>query len=311
MTPDDPHHPHDSAVQSLIDRFSPGSRLETIELLPGSYSNFTHAITYRTFHGEVERVVLRRFNPQNGSMAFKARLEFTVYSWLRGRGIPVPQPIALDDVPEVLDLPGFVASFVPGRQVMWPDNPPTDPLRWARKSAEMLARIHAVPLGKLPSNFHDKNEAALYFRRGGTIPPYLRDHSQGPVIWEALERHLPVLIPAPPVLVHADYWAGNILWEDDEISAVIDWEEAGYGDPGVDVAYALMDFYLIGQLDAWAEFLRAYEAARGGPVPNLHFWALAAAARPIHRPEGWISEEPFISRHREFVQWALEGVQAG
>jgi hypothetical protein len=74
------------------------------------------------------------------------------------------------------------------------------------------------------------------------------------------------------------------------------------------VAYALMDLYLVGASEAAEEFLRVYEALRGGPVANLHFWALAAATRPMAQPEGWIDNEPFQGRFRAFVQWALAGI---
>jgi aminoglycoside phosphotransferase (APT) family kinase protein len=308
MTLNDPHRPTDSCAQALLDQIAPSSRLTGISNMAGSYSNFTHAIDYQSPAGAAERVVLRRFNPQNGKMAFKARLEFSVYSWLQDIGVPVPRPIYLDDTPNLLDLPGFVVSFIPGRQVMWPDNPPDDPLRWACKSAGMLARIHSVSIQPLPDFLLDNNAQALYFRWKGTIPNILRKDPDGQALWDAIDGCIPTFQRAPAVLVHLDYWAGNILWSDDEITAVLDWEEAGYGDPGIDVAYALMELYLVGQPEAAKEFLQTYERLSGNPVANLHFWALAAAVRPIELPEGWISDEPYQSRFRAFVQWALAGI---
>jgi aminoglycoside phosphotransferase (APT) family kinase protein len=105
-----------------------------------------------------------------------------------------------------------------------------------------------------------------------------------------------------------DYWAGNILWENGEISAVIDWEEAGFGDPGVDMAYALRELYFVGAPEVAEEFLRTYESRSGSPVANFHFWALAAAVRLMEIPDSWISEEPFQHRYREFLRWAMIGI---
>lgn len=99
------------------------------------------------------------------------------------------------------------------------------------------------------------------------------------------------------------------MWKNSEITAVLDWKEAGYGDPGVDVAYALMELHLVGEPEATEEFLRVYETRCGSPVVNLYFWALAAAVRPMEQPEGWISDEPFQGRYREFVNWALVGIK--
>jgi aminoglycoside phosphotransferase (APT) family kinase protein len=109
----------------------------------------------------------------------------------------------------------------------------------------------------------------------------------------------------PPSIVHIDYWSGNILWEADQISAVVDWEEAAYGNPGIDVAYCRMDMILLGMQAAADEFLQAYEAETGKPVSNLKLWELAAAVRPMFSPEGWISESPAKERFAWFIEQTI------
>ncbi|HYI01996.1 aminoglycoside phosphotransferase family protein [Hyalangium sp.] len=37
-------------------------------------------------------------------------------------------------------------------------------------------------------------------------------------------------------VLHGDFWPGNILWQEDRIAAVIDWEDAAVGDPLSDLA---------------------------------------------------------------------------
>ncbi len=86
-----------------------------------------------------------------------------------------------------------------------------------------------------------------------------------------------------------DYWPGNVLWVDSRVSAVLDWDAAGYGDPALDVGYFRMNMYLRGIKAAADVFLEHYEAARG-PVVNLGFWELASAARPLPDPSAWIPE---------------------
>jgi aminoglycoside phosphotransferase (APT) family kinase protein len=68
---------------------------------------------------------------------------------------------------------------------------------------------------------------------------------------------------------------------------VIDWEEAAYGDPAVDLAYARMNMILMGLPEAAEEFLRIYELETGRPVKNLGFWELAASVRPMIDPVDW------------------------
>ena len=58
---------------------------------------------------------------------------------------------------------------------------------------------------------------------------------------QLLHRHWPPPVPERTVLLHGDFWAGNLLWRDATIVAVIDWEEAATGDPLTDVATTRLD----------------------------------------------------------------------
>ncbi len=68
--------------------------------------------------------------------------------------------------------------------------------------------------------------------------------------------------------VHGAYRTGNLLIDDDRISAVLDWELQTIGDPMYDVAYVLSDLNregseLLSNLVPRDEFYRRYEAATG------------------------------------------------
>jgi hypothetical protein len=47
-----------------------------------------------------------------------------------------------------------------------------------------------------------------------------------------------------------------------------------------------------------------------GPVANLGFWELAAAARPMLNPVGWVEESPARERFRQFIADAQERLDA-
>jgi hypothetical protein len=115
MTENGLKHPSDICVQTLLNRIVPGSRLTNISDMAGSYPNFAHAIDFQAPDGKAEKVVSRRFNPEHGKMSCRTHLEYTMYTWLGRKKIPVLKPIYLDDLPEVLDIPGFSVSFIPGR----------------------------------------------------------------------------------------------------------------------------------------------------------------------------------------------------
>lgn len=273
--------PSQEAVHALLDIIAPGSSIQAITPLPGSFSNSTHLVEALSTDHTRFRFVIRRY-AQFGSYdrSEKARREYSTLALLHAHGVPAPFPLYLDDTGAMLGTPGIVVSFVSGKQVVTP----ADPLRWARALATMLARIHAVPCQPPAECLLDGNSEAIWFALSDVAPDTLMAHEDGPLIWRAVRALHQQLHPVAAMLMHVDYWPGNILWQGEHISAVLDWEEASRGDPGYDVAYGYMNIYLLGLDAAAREFLEVYEVAAGHGVENLGFWELAVAARPMPDP---------------------------
>jgi aminoglycoside phosphotransferase (APT) family kinase protein len=301
------HLPHET-VLDLLDRIAPGSRLLKVELLPGSFSNHTHLVEAGLPGGETLKCVVRRYQVFGDyDRGEKARREFKAFEWMAHNGIPSPEPLLLDDTGALLGVPGIVTRYVPGALVL---SMPPDPLDWARKLAVMLARIHRIPLDRNAcTDLLDANSEATWFLKGGSIPAFMRAYPGGAAVWRSLRERFPLLRPAPRVLVHIDYWSGNILWHAGEISAVLDWEEAAWGDPVIDVAYARQNMVLMGLPAAADEFLHQYEAETGRVVNNLGFWELAAAVRPMVDPFEWgVLDPPHKEVFRHFIEAARRRV---
>jgi aminoglycoside phosphotransferase (APT) family kinase protein len=127
-------------------------------------------------------------------------------------------------------------------------------------------------------------------------PRYMQEYPSGADFWSDMRGLSSRLVPDVPSLLHIDYWSGNILWDKNEISAVLDWEEAAYGDPAVDVAYARMNIVLMGATEVADEFLQVYESELGRRVMNLGFWELAASVRPMTDPVDWNVHETGANR---------------
>jgi aminoglycoside phosphotransferase (APT) family kinase protein len=297
--------PSRETLTALLDVIAPGSAVLAIDSLPGSFSNSTHFVDVRYPNDYVFRIVVRRYAVfADYDRGEKARREFKTLKLLKTNGIPVPQPLYLDDKGKLLGTPGIVTRYMPGELVMPPANPPADSLSWARALATMLTRIHSVFCDNVTQSFLlDANAEATWFARSEAVPDYMAAHPDGALVWQTVRDRLPGLKPVSPALVHIDYYPGNILWDGDRITAVADWEEAAYGDPGIDVAYCRMQLVLDGMGQAADEFLAVYEADMG-PVANLAFWELAAAARPMFDPVGWVDESPAKERFRQFIAGA-------
>jgi aminoglycoside phosphotransferase (APT) family kinase protein len=303
--------PSRETITALLDVIAPGSAPLVIDSLPGSFSNSTHFVDVRYPNDYVFRIVVRRYAVfADYDRGEKARREFKTLKLLKTHGIPVPQPLYLDDKGKLLGTPGIVTRYVAGELVVPPSNPPADSPGWVRALATMLTRIHSIFCDSTVQSFLlDANAEATWFARSKAVPDYMKAHPDGALVWKTVRDRLPDLQPVSPALVHIDYWPGNILWDQDRITAVVDWEEAAYGDPGIDVAYCRMQLALDGMDQAADEFLAVYEADMG-PVANLGFWELAAAARPMLNPVGWVEESPARERFRQFIADAQERLDA-
>jgi aminoglycoside phosphotransferase (APT) family kinase protein len=295
-------------AHKLLDILGPGSKLASITIPDGSFSNFTHVLQAQLKDGNVYQVVVRRYRVfGNYDRGEKARREFKTFELLNHYQIPGPQALLLDESGDTLGSPGIVVSFVPGHLKM---DKISNPMDWACKLAYTLARIHSIPCGEGEQSFLLKGNAeATWFLNSERPPAYMQEYPGGTELWQILHDRFPRLQTILPVLLHLDYWSGNILWHENEISAVIDWEEAAYGDPGVDVGYALMNMILMDLPEAANEFLRVYETETGHPVSNLGFWELAAAVRPMTDPQDWkIDRSPGKDIFQKFIEQAKQKI---
>jgi aminoglycoside phosphotransferase (APT) family kinase protein len=271
----------EAVVEALLQKISPQSRFGAIALMPGSFSNITHVVDVISAEGLPSRLVVRRYPVANDKQRVKARREYEALVRLHANKYAVAQPLYLDEQGKILGMSGIVTSFMPGKQVL----NPTNPEMWARQLAQMLARIHSFDCdpATMPSLMNSNTDAAGFLRYK-EIPKRMSEHPDGQIVWDELREQLWHLRPVRASFTHLDYWVQNILWQDDRISAVVDWEEASYGDPAIDVGYARKGFYEMGRADLADLFLEEYEQAVGRHVENLGFWELAASIRSMPDP---------------------------
>lgn len=160
---------------------------------------------------------------------------------LGGTTVPVPAIRAIEE-PE--DGQAWFAMDLVRGESLEPvlDDPAVEPSLAAarmRRAAEVLPRLHGIPLQELPVDvdpLHPFDELARWIRTMRAVPTEL-------VPWAAeLQRRLSSDIPdsVDPVLVHGDYRLGNILSAGTEPAALIDWEIWSPGDPRVELGWFLV-----------------------------------------------------------------------
>lgn len=273
--------------QRILAEIEPRARLSSVRPMGAEGTHPAFVIEAHTAVGTELHLAVKCYRRDVGPAPARARREFKTLQMLQSHDVPVPAPLYLDEAGSLLGTPAIVTSFVSGKQLFAAE----DALAGAREMATVLAKIHSIALGATTKEFlGDANQEMLWFRKQGEMPAWMTNHPDGAVVWDAIERMLPLRQPVPSVFVHTDYWIGQLLWQQGQISAVLDWEEAGYGDPAYDLAYCRLDFCLgkMGRSAADA-LLHIYEAEMGRAVANLPLWEFAAAARVMHNT-AWEAE---------------------
>ena len=247
-----------------------------------SHETFLFDATWREGGKSRRQGLCLRRDPGNALLRHLSDLEeqYRVLVCLHPTPLPTPKPYWFERDVAILGAPFLVMERVPG----------SCPNPWGREGRAFYAA--AAGRGKLPSSFTatlatlhtlDWRTAGLEFLgvpAGGTgfvrreIAKWreliaVSEHPPEPILTDLigwLEANAPAT--QRTTLVHGAYRTGNLLIDDDRISAVLDWELQVLGDPMYDVAYVLSDLNregtpLLSNLVERDLFVRDYEAATG------------------------------------------------
>jgi aminoglycoside phosphotransferase (APT) family kinase protein len=230
--------------------------------------------------------------------------EFRLLQHLHAAGMPVPAPVVVDQSGEVISSPYLVLEYVEGATVFAPENLPD----FIRRCAATLADIHRAAV-VIPSFLPDR--AALWADDLSHRPDSLDDSLDEGRIRDALEGVWPLPQINASVLLHGDFWPGNLLWRDGQLVGVIDWENAAGGDPLSDVAISRLEMLWAFGREVMQDFTREYQTQ----MPHINFahlpqWDLIAALCPMHHLAEWAAGwgaygRPDVTEHtlREAHQW--------
>lgn len=281
--------------------------------LPGpsatGFSNETllYDLCWREGTAFVVRPVVLRCAPTGEGVfpAYDIARQHHLLRVLTSTGVPVPRPYWLEPDPTPLGVPFYLMERVPGR--IPTDNPPYHVGGWMTELSpaerathwwngiDVLARIHrlsprALGLGWLetpaPGETPLERQLAYYRRflawaaRGEAHPT-----CEAALAW--LEREQP-RTPGPVGLCWGDARLGNLIFDDDEVAAVLDWEMATLGDPQQDLAWWLfLDRHHSEGLDAprlagfpgREETISRWEGLTGLRATALDYYEVFAAFR--------------------------------
>lgn len=228
--------------------------------------------------------------------------EFRLLGRLREAGLPVPLPIYVDSEGVVFGSPCVVQHFVEGSTEV-ASGPKKAPVA---EFAAMLARIHQVDTVRYGLEFLPALQT-----RVESLLSRADDDPALDAIAVLLRRTQPVLRRSS-VLLHGDYWLGNVLWNRGKLAAVIDWEDAELGDPLADLGSSRLELLWAFGHELMGHFTAAYlEAMPTSDHAMLPWWDLFAALDKGRRLGGWGLDPANEIRHRALMAWFVENARAG
>ncbi len=220
-----------------------------------SHETWLFDATWTDADGEHRRGLCLRRDPGNALLRGMSDLDeqFRVLRCLESTAVPAPRAYWFEPDPGVLGAPALIMEKVPG----------DCPSPWRRSGREYYAA--AAERGVLPVSFTDALVSihTADWRAAGLdflgVPGDGDDFARREIAkWRQLIAESghpghPILADllgwleanAPSTdhltLVHGAYRTGNVLIDDDRVSAVLDWELQVIGDPMFDVAYVLTE----------------------------------------------------------------------
>jgi len=251
-----------------------------VERLEGGVSAEVLALTLRSAQGVEQKVVLRQ---KDGTLGREA----VAMGRARAAGLPVPAVEAVSERLIPNGAPALLMPFIPGHRQI--DRAQPGPQ--LQRMAAFLAELHGLSiegLDALPRLLDPLPE----------LPEFLTIDER----FASLRRWVESAPPAPyggtPVLLHGDFWPGNLRWEDGELVGVLDWEDCHRGDPMVDLALTRLELrYLLGPSGA-ERFTEAYGAQTPVDLPRLALWDCYVASAALTYMGSWGLPEAEVTHMR-------------
>jgi len=282
-------------------------------LLPGASAAQVTAIDVEEAGGRRRTLVLRQYGAANLlADPHAAQTEYRLLSLLSGAGLPVPKPYYADESGSFVPGPCLLQDFIHGDRV----DEPSDLVEFTRQLATTLAAVHSAGIARAEVAFLTdvRDTVANNLGTGSAHPNELLSET---AVRASLTKRWPPAELNEPVVLHGDFWPGNVLWRDGKVVGVIDWEDAQFGDPLADLAITRQELFWFLGADAADLFTDEYLAERRTvDATMLPVWDLRAALRATAFPlESWGMPAAQVASMRaalrEFIASAFTRLASG
>ncbi|MDR3386344.1 MAG: phosphotransferase family protein [Rudaea sp.] len=248
----------------------PGIYADSIELIPGGRSKETLLVDLRDA-GFLSGLRVMRKDVAIGLNATRTSDEFPTLTLAMEAGVPVPQPLLVEDDPDKLDGTFMIVARVRGEKKgeIFPDVafPTEGKPEIGAQLAAILARIHQIPIARTGREAPDRTtvKSATLSRIDAAAARFAAVTQGEPstlfglaVCW--LRDNIDDALQGPIVLRHGDLGLHNMLIDGTTITAMLDWELSEPGYPAADLG-ALR--HSVKALMPWQDFVEGYVQAGG------------------------------------------------
>lgn len=314
--------PVDLQFEQVVQKIAPQAKLLRVWPLAGGLAAQMIAFEIEKADGYVQRLIVRRpneFTLQRNPDAVE-RL-YKLLQMLQSLGLPTPTPVYYDPSGEIFAAPYLVIEYIQGHM----NFSPVDLSAAMCQFADHLVKIHRVEITKYAHSFllHRTNRCPeITTITTGKLNIIMEERR----IRNSLASFTELSGENTAVLLHGDYWPGNVLWQDATLVAVIDWEDATLGDPLIDLAISRLDLVWIFGIDAMHTFTQRYQSQMDIDYKNMPYWDLCAALRLIRLAGSnlaeWvtffppfgrvdITEQSLLTNYLYFINHAFEKLARG
>jgi len=285
----------------VVHKIDPQSKLLRTWELKGGISARVMALEIEQPDSHTKKMIVRQYgdvdlkhNPQ------VAADEFKLLQLLQSVGVAAPMPYHLDQSGEIFSTPYLVIEYIEG-ETGFASSDVTDLIF---QLATHLSRIHAVDCSHLDVSFLPQQEQR-FAEKLRERPTNMIESCDERQIRDILEAVWPLPQRNPSVLLHGDFWPGNIVWKDGQLAAVIDWENAALGDPLADVANSRREILWAFGIDGMRSFTHQYQALTTIDFTHLPYWDLCAALRTASQLAEWDADDLAKKAMREGHTWFI------
>lgn len=276
-------------LERIAHRAAPDAHVRQTRKLAGGVSANIYAIEISDREGSTRTLVVREHET--------TPTEFALLRTLHDLGFAVPMVHHLDAARTILQKPYLVMEFVEGSTVV-------DDASVASATSQMvqfLTDLHDLKLDAvaLPRLTDDDNPVTGALKH---LPPT----PENAEVRGVLKGRGPWTSKNHARLLHGDFWPGNMLWEDGQLVAVIDWEDASIGDPLSDLAGSRVELLTQYGEETMHQLTNEYLSQSHLYTEDLAVWDLYASSAALAYMGEWGLEPAEVLHRRSTTSKLLE-----